>query len=129
MSILDINNNIKNDDQLIWDWLEKNVSPRYYTTLTNEKYIRIENGMINVGSSVLLKPDPKAGNFPDYIKFGSINGNFVCVDRNMTNLKGTPQTVLGCFDCRYNLIEDYKDGPKRVYGEYYRDYKVPVDKL
>lgn len=129
MSILDINNNIKNDDQLIWDWLKENISSRYYSVLINKKYIKIENGLINVGSGVYIQPDPKAGNFPDYIKFGNVNGNFICASRNMTNLKGTPKNVFGDFDCRYNLIEDYKDGPKRVYGRYYRDYSFTIDKL
>lgn len=120
MSILDIDNKISDDNSLlIWEWLKDNIDSNQYNDLINRNLIEVKNGIINVKTNISLTSFLKAGNFPDYIKFGRVYGSFKCSSRGMTNLKGTPEFVEGNFSCAYNKLKNFTNGPKTVGRCYY----------
>ena len=94
---------------------------------------------INVSGNVnLFRRD--LTEFPDYIQFGVVRGNFVCTDNNLTSLRGVPREVgqgFYCdinkltslegapekvgekFDCNYNQLSSLEGGPKEVGESFY----------
>lgn len=124
-SILDIEEKIKDDTELILKWLENNLSEHCYNHLISHNAIEIKDNIINIHGNVVFKQvalygkiQEESGNFPDFIKFGIVNGCFDCSSRRMTSLKGAPELVCGTFDCSYNRLKNLKYGPKEVYGGY-----------
>ena len=59
------------------------------------------------------------------LKFGQVNGNFLCCDNELTSLKGAPQQVSGIFSCARNKITSLEGCPKEI-GE---DFICCVNKL
>jgi hypothetical protein len=58
------------------------------------------------------------GNFPDYIQFKRVFGDF-CLDGNkITSLRGSPNYIEGSFSCAYNHLTNLIGGPKIVEGTY-----------
>ena len=57
--------------------------------------------------------------FPKFIKFNHISGDFFCSYNNLTSLKGCPASVDGFFDCSYNNLTSLEGCPKFVGGSYY----------
>ena len=53
------------------------------------------------------------------IKFGKVNGNFVCSYNNLSSLEGCPKEVGGDFDCSNNKLTSLEFGPERVNGVFY----------
>lgn len=48
------------------------------------------------------------------LKFGQVNGNFLCCDNELTSLKGAPQYVSGIFSCARNKITSLEGCPKEI---------------
>lgn len=47
-------------------------------------------------------------------RFGLIDGDFICNNNLLKNLKNSPQMVKGTFSCEYNLLTSLKGAPKEV---------------
>jgi len=87
-------------------------------------------------------PD-NCGNFPEYINFNKIDGEFIICNCNMTTLRGCPKIVTGDFDCRFNKLTSLEYCPeiigkkfmcggnkKRFTREYVQKYcKIAKDKI
>ena len=52
------------------------------------------------------------------IKFGKIEGNFLCCDNNLTSLNGAPEYVSGIFSCARNQITSLAGCPKEIRGDF-----------
>jgi hypothetical protein len=103
---------------LIEKWIKKinnsrQVKKRNCDGIRNYEII---NGFINVNRFTAL-PD-FCGDFPEYIKFGTIKGDFIISSCGLTTLRGCPHTVTGDFMCAYNKLTSLKYAPKHVKGEF-----------
>lgn len=68
------------------------------------------NGIINVdGSCELIR---KIDKIP--VKFGTISGDFTCIDKNLTTLENSPKIIKGNFICQRNKIINLLHGPEYV---------------
>ena len=56
--------------------------------------------------------------FPSYIQFGTVKGNFFCNNNYITTLKGAPKKVGGDFECSYSELTTLKGAPKEVGGDF-----------
>ena len=56
------------------------------------------------------------------LKINKVEGNFYCVDNQLTSLEGSPETVGGNFDCDYNKLTSLKGGPETVGGTFDCNY-------
>ena len=54
------------------------------------------------------------GDFPQYIQFNKIYGNFIISNCELTTLRGCPKIVVGIFECCSNLITNLVGGPEEV---------------
>jgi hypothetical protein len=100
---------------LIEKWLEEN---------------QIENYIINGDMSIDVNGEvdfygSKLENFPDYIQFNIVIGNFSLQDNNFTSLKGCPR-IIGkapskrfVFSCSQNNLSSLEYCPKEVHGEFF----------
>lgn len=52
--------------------------------------------------------------FPYFIQFGTIKGNFDCKHNNLTSLKGVPREVKETFDCSCNDLTSLEGAPEKV---------------
>lgn len=52
--------------------------------------------------------------FPSFIQFGVVKGNFFCDLNRLTTLKGSPIEVGKVFDCSYNRLVSLEGAPFRV---------------
>ena len=50
------------------------------------------------------------------VRFGSISGNFDCLNNRLTSLEGAPQSVSGHFDCSDNRLTSLEGAPQSVGG-------------
>jgi hypothetical protein len=78
---------------------------------------KIKNGLVNVKGDVnifynneVLKMIP--------VKFGTVTGDFSCVDLQLTSLENSPVNVGGSFYCSKNKLTSLVDGPKKV-GDFF----------
>ena len=92
----------------IQKWLDEYEVKNY--TINNKGEIDVD-GDVNLMRKGLTE-------FPSFIQFGTIKGNFDCSYNNLTYLKGAPKKVSGIFDCRYNNLESLEGAPKKV-GKYF----------
>lgn len=119
---------------IIKSWLEKYT----YRRTPGDKQVKYEfqpDGSINVYSNCQifsvkclgmfrkellssLGYEPWRGNFPYYIKFNIVKGNFSCAGMGLKTLQGTPKKIYGHFDCSHNEIHNLKNGPIIVTGGY-----------
>lgn len=95
--------------QLIKQWLEKYRIKNY--NLNDDLTINVATD-VNLASQLL-------GNFPDYIQFYYISGNFNIQHNNITSLKGCPQIVNGMFSCSNNQLTTLKYSPKEVNNQFF----------
>ena len=65
------------------------------------------NGNVNLFKKNLTE-------FPDYIQFGVVRGNFVCTDNNLTSLRGVPRVVSRGFYCDINKLTSLEGAPEKV---------------
>lgn len=75
------------------------------------------NYLIDVYDNVYLY-NKELKQFPSYIKFNHISGDFICKSNNLKSLKGCPLAVRGCFDCSYNELTSLEGGPEVVDGTF-----------
>ena len=93
---------------LVKAWLEEHGIKNY---TINSK------GEVDVDGNVLLN-GWGLKEFPSYIQFGSVKGNFFCNNNNLTTLKGAPKKVGGGFECKYNKLTTLEGAPRDV-GVYF----------
>lgn len=56
------------------------------------------------------------------VRFGVVNGNFICAGNKLTSLKGAPQEVGGYFDCSNNELTSLEGAPQKVGDSFYCGY-------
>ena len=61
----------------------------------------------------------KINNFPSYIQFATIIGDFRLTNNDFTSLKGCPKKVMGDFSCSFNNLSSLEYGPEIVSREYF----------
>ena len=78
-----------------------------------KNYTINKKGEIDVDGNVSLI---KCGlvEFPSFIQFGTIKGNFYCSYNKLTSLKGAPIEVGKVFDCSFNRLVSLEGAPLRV---------------
>lgn len=83
--------------------------------------MRIQNYSIDDDLTVNVKGDVYLINKKFKIlpvKFGVVEGDFICHNGKLISLIGAPHTVLGSFTCHKNNLTSLKFGPKEVKGYY-----------
>ena len=50
------------------------------------------------------------------VRFGDIDGDFMCSHNSLTSLEGAPQRVSGSFYCSRNLLTSLEGAPQEVGG-------------
>jgi len=85
---------------------------------------RIQNYIINKDLSIDVKDNVKLfilklENFPEYIKFNTVDGDFNIAINNLTSLRGCPLYVGQDFSCSKNLLTSLEYGPLIVNKNYY----------
>ena len=76
---------------------------------------------INVNGNVYLSAiDLKE--FPEYIQFGVVRGDFVCRINYLTSLRGVPRIVGGNFDCADNELTSLEGAPEEIEGNFSCNY-------
>lgn len=70
---------------------------------------------INVNDSVKLS-HKSLTEFPDYIQFNHIRGDFNCGYNSLTSLRGCPKIIEGSFWCQMNQLTSLEFGPSEVRG-------------
>ena len=59
--------------------------------------------------------------FPDYIMFNHVSGDFYCYSNQLTSLEGCPTSVGGGFSCGYNQLTSLKGCPTSVGDSFWCD--------
>ena len=100
---------------LINEWCKENIKGTYKI---DPKTLDINsNGDIEITNKNITE-------FPDYIHFGTVGGNFYCSGcKNLTSLKGSPKKVGGdfnCYDC--NNLTSLEGAPEKVSGMFICSY-------
>ena len=115
---------------VIYDWLKK---------YGIENYTVNDKGEVDVDGNVNLARE-KLTEFPSFIQFGTVKGdficnynllttlegapkkvggNFLCYSNNLTTLEGAPREITGRFDCSYNDLTSLEGAPKKVGKSFY----------
>jgi hypothetical protein len=106
---------------LIKKWLEELEIDEY--RINDDFSIDIEHTLTFHVSEVDKK-------FPDYIQFGTIQGNFIIEKCNLETLRGCPYSVFGSFFCEHNNLTSLKYAPTHVRTNFYCSYnKISVDEV
>jgi hypothetical protein len=102
---------------LIEKWIKKmnDISYKNYEIGINN-YVINNDLTISAGETCSLPTN--CGNFPKYIKFQEINGDFMINDCNMTTLRGCPDIVIGGFLCYGNKLTSLEYAPEIVHGTF-----------
>lgn len=79
----------------------------------------IKNYTINSKGEIDIDEDVKLTyknikEFPYFIQFGTVKGNFDCKHNNLISLKGVPREVKGNFDCSCNDLTSLEGAPEKV---------------
>ena len=79
----------------------------------------IKNYTINARGEIDVEGDVDLSSkglteFPSYIQFGTVKGNFLCDLNRLTTLKGSPIEVGKVFDCSFNRLVSLEGAPLRV---------------
>ena len=93
---------------VIYKWLDEHGIKNY--TLNDKGEIDVD-GDVNLRKKGLTE-------FPPFIQFGAVKGNFYCSFNNLTSLKGAPKEVSGGFDCSYNKLTTLEGAPNTVDGDF-----------
>lgn len=94
---------------LIKSWLKKYEITNY---TINDDYT------IDVYGDVSLS-DCNLTEFPSYIQFGTVKGDFYCGFNQLTLLRGCPKKVEGSFNCTYNKLTTLEESPREIRGNFY----------
>ena len=83
----------------------------------------IKNYTINTRGEIDIDGDIKLTyknikEFPSFIQFGTVKGNFDCKNNNLISLKGVPREVKGNFDCSFNNLTSLEGAPREVGGSF-----------
>lgn len=62
--------------------------------------------------------------FPEFIQFKKIEGNFFCYHNDLISLRGCPEFVGGKFDCSYNYLKSLEGGPIQSYQYTCNDNRI-----
>ena len=108
-SIRDLGIGIKHK---IEEWIKKSI---YYYSGKSIRYNLNSDLTININDNCNIIA---VGNFPSYINFNEIFGNFLVERRNLTTLRGCPKIVHGDFLVYGNNLTNLIGGPKIVDGVY-----------
>ena len=81
----------------------------------------IKNYTINTRGEIDIDGDIKLTyknikEFPYFIQFGTVKGNFDCKHNNLISLKGVPREVKGNFDCSCNDLTSLEGAPDKIKG-------------
>ncbi len=68
--------------------------------------------VVNVFQAVNLKKSTPISEC--LVKFGTVDGHFLCDNQNLTNLDWAPHTVVGRFICKDNLLTSLKGSPSKI---------------
>jgi len=101
---------------LIEKWLEEHVheANRCNITINNDS-------TINCAANIWFKSDNPIIQFPDYIQFNKVDGDFNCNDQKLTSLRGCPYYVDKTFFCSRNNLKSLEYSPKQVTNFYCTD--------
>lgn len=88
---------------LIERWLKQHGFLR--GSIINDDFTIDYHGMITFSHTNI-------NNFPDYIQFNVVDGDFSIQHNNFTTLKGCPKIVKGTFSCSNNLLTSLKYAPE-----------------
>lgn len=80
----------------------------------NQATINEDGSVDYIGKVVISNMDLKE--IP--VKFGVVDGDFICSDNLLTSLKNAPHTVNGDFYCSRNFLTSLEFGPKIVTDSY-----------
>ena len=86
-----------------------------------EKYNLVYNeatGLCDCNGDVKVEKDLVSPDGKFTIKFGVVNGNFVCRHINLISLEGAPKKVGGDFDCSDNKLTSLEGAPQEVGGSF-----------
>ena len=88
----------------------------------NEQFIKkfknIKLQIQKVTGNVSISQSIHVDNFRMF-NFNIVNGNFNCINNNLTSLEGGPQKVGGNFNCSNNKLTSLEGGPQKVGGDFY----------
>ena len=93
-------------------WL-KEYDIKNYTI--NDDFTIYVNGNVNLFRRDLVE-------FPDYIQFEIVKGNFNCGSNKLTSLRGCPREVGRIFYCDINKLTSLEGAPKEVGENFYCSY-------
>lgn len=94
------------DKTVIANWLKKHQINNYKLVESAEwGYVVDVAGNVSIAASYLTA-------IP--VKFGSVEGDFICCGNELTSLRGSPDTVGGIFDCNDNNLTSLEYCPKVV---------------
>ena len=97
---------------MIDNWCKDNVKGQYV----------IDKKTLTINSSSDIKIiDRSLTEFPSYIHFGTVRGDFSCSNCDLLkSLKGVPEEVGGDFICNYcNSLTSLEGAPEKVGGAFY----------
>ena len=88
----------------IEDWLKEYNIKNY--TINDDFTIDVD------GDVDIYTMNPKE--FPEYIQFGIVKGDFGCIRNNLKSLKGAPREVGKSFYCSMNELTSLEGAPEKV---------------
>ena len=99
-------------NSLIDKWLKENTNCKHYTINPD--------GTIDVDSGIEIT-NKNITEFPDYVRFGKVNGDFNCsYCKLLKSLEGSPKEVGGSFICTCcKSLKSLEGAPKKVGGDFY----------
>lgn len=112
---------IKNEEDLekIQEWIDGSSSKTLNNTMVH--YSVDEYGRINVYGNCIFHihtHDMRLTEFPCYIKFNIVKGDFYAESIGVKNMSGFPSKVYGDFRVSKNRLKSLKGGPFFVKGVY-----------
>ena len=93
---------------IIKAWLDEHNIKNY--TINSKGEVDVD-GDVNLSGRGLTE-------FPSFIQFGTVKGNFFYNNNNLTTLKGAPKKVGRSFECSYNKLTSLKGAPNEVGGSF-----------
>ena len=96
---------------------------KWLDTMHVNNYTINPDWTIDVNGDVNLW-DKNLTEFPDYIKFNHVSGQFDCAGNQLTSLKGCPASVGYSFYCNRNQLTSLEGCPTSV-GGYFGCYDNP----
>lgn len=98
--------------ELINSWCKNNIRGKY----------KIDRKTLTINSSASIKIINKSlTEFPSYIHFGTVNGDFICSNcGSLKSLKGVPKEVGGGFYCQYcDSLKSLVGAPEKVDDDFW----------